>query len=93
MMVASESSYDISICVNLESLPSNIGKMATLTITLHFNRISVSVEELAEKIALLKRNCFASVFDKYFDLQAEGGVQKTAIIHYRDQETMLVHVM
>lgn len=45
-------------------------------------------ESLADKIALLKRNCFASVFNKYFDLQAKGGEKSTAIIHYRDKETM-----
>lgn len=48
-----------------------------------------SIEKLAGHIALLKRNCFASVFEKYFELQAKGGGEKsTAIIHYRDQETM-----
>lgn len=47
------------------------------------------LEGFARKIAMLKRNCFASVFEKYFDLQAKGGEDKsTAIIHYRDQETM-----
>ena len=47
-------------------------------------------EKLAGEVALLKRNCFASVFEKYFDTQAKGGDSSTAIIHYRDQETMLV---
>ena len=38
---------------------------------------------------MLKRNCFASVFEKYFDIQTKGSTEKsTAIIHYRDQETM-----
>lgn len=49
-----------------------------------------NVEELAKNIALLKRNCFASVFSKYFAIQAKGGEKSTAIIHYRDQETMYV---
>jgi len=41
------------------------------------------------KVALLKRNCFASVFEKYFDIQAEKKEEKeTAIIHYREKETM-----
>lgn len=47
-----------------------------------------TAEALATKVALLKRNCFASVFEKYFELQAKGGEKGTAIIHYRDQETM-----
>ena len=41
------------------------------------------------KVAQLKRNCFASVFEKYFDIQAEKKeVKETAVIHYRDKETM-----
>ena len=48
----------------------------------------VLIEELATRVAMLKRNCFASVFEKYFELQEKGGEKSTAIIHYRDQETM-----
>ncbi len=45
--------------------------------------------ELVKKASLLKRNCFASVFEKYFEFQekGEGGI-KRAIVHYRDDETM-----
>lgn len=46
------------------------------------------LDGLAKQFALLKRNCFASVFDKYFDIQANGGEKSTAIIHYRERETM-----
>ncbi len=46
------------------------------------------LDEWATKVALLKRNCFASVFEKYFDSQKSGGEKTTAIVHYRDQETM-----
>ena len=92
-MVESESGYDISVCVSLDSLPSDIGKNeARTTNQLWVNHIAIfplsCVEGLASKIALLKRNCFASVFNKYFDLQSKGGEKSTAIIHYRDQETM-----
>lgn len=46
---------------------------------------------LVKKIGLLKRNCFASVFQKYFEFQEQGlEGQKKAIIHYRDDETMYV---
>lgn len=42
-----------------------------------------------KKIGLLKRNCFASVFEKYFDFQEKGDEgQKRAVIHYRDDETL-----
>ena len=46
------------------------------------------LEGLATHIALLKRNCFASVFEKYFEIQSKGGEKSTAIIHYREKETM-----
>jgi actin related protein 2/3 complex, subunit 2 len=40
---------------------------------------------------LLKRNCFASVFEKYFDFQEQGlEGEKFAVIHYRDEETLYV---
>ena len=29
-------------------------------------------EEVVKKIGLLKRNCFASVFEKYFEFQEQG---------------------
>lgn len=47
--------------------------------------------EIVKKAALLKRNCFASVFEKYFQFQANGEAgHKRAVIHYRDEETMYV---
>ena len=46
-------------------------------------------EEIVKKAGLLKRNCFASVFEKYFEFQQNGiEGQKRAVIHYRDDETM-----
>lgn len=49
---------------------------------------------LVRKIAMLKRNCFAAVFEKYFEYQAKqevaAGHHKRAVIHYRDDETMYV---
>lgn len=55
-------------------------------------------EALVKKIGLLKRHCFASVFEKYFDFQEKmcessedtSKLQKKAIIQYRDQEIMSV---
>ena len=49
---------------------------------------SVVTAGLARKVALLKRHCFASVFEYMFDKQAAGGSKDKAIIHYRDDETM-----
>lgn len=46
---------------------------------------------LVKKIGLLKRNCFASVFEKYFDFQERGDEgQSRAVIHYRTDETLYV---
>lgn len=41
---------------------------------------------------MLKRHCFAAVFERYFDYQAnpESASHKRAVIHYRDDETMYV---
>ncbi|XP_062517445.1 actin-related protein 2/3 complex subunit 2-like [Corticium candelabrum] len=48
-------------------------------------------ETVIQKAALLKRNCFASVFEKYFNAQAKGDTSESrAIVHYRDDETMYV---
>jgi len=48
-------------------------------------------EEVVKKAGLVKRNCFASVFEKYFEFQQQGVEgQKRAVIHYRDDETMYV---
>lgn len=46
-------------------------------------------EVICRKIGLLKRNCFASVFEKYFDFQERGEEgQKRAVINYRTDETL-----
>lgn len=48
-------------------------------------------DELILKAGLLKRNCFASVFEKYFEFQERGEEgHKRAVIHYRDDETLYV---
>lgn len=49
-------------------------------------------QPLVRKIAMLKRHCFAAVFERYFDYQAnpESASHKRAVIHYRDDETMYV---
>lgn len=50
-----------------------------------------NADDIIRKASHLKRNCFASVFEKYFDFQERGEVgDKRAVIHYRDDETMYV---
>jgi len=62
-----------------------------VTVQLDLNNIADNWEEIVKKCGLLKRNCFAAVFEKYFDFQEAGeeGHQR-AVIHYRDDETMYV---
>ena len=44
-----------------------------------------------KKVGLLKRNCFAAVFEKYFEFQERGEEgHRRAVIHYRDDETMYI---
>ena len=48
-------------------------------------------EAIVSKAGLLKRNCFASVFERYFEFQErEEEGHKAASIHYRDDETMYI---
>uniref|UniRef100_A0A8C2HVT7 Arp2/3 complex 34 kDa subunit n=1 Tax=Cyprinus carpio TaxID=7962 RepID=A0A8C2HVT7_CYPCA len=48
-------------------------------------------EEMIHQAGILKRNCFASVFEKYFKFQEEGREgEKRAVVHYRDDELMPV---
>jgi len=61
-----------------------------ISVQFSYESLPENKEEWASKVALLKRNCFASVFEKYFELQAKGGEKSTAIVHYRDKETMYV---
>lgn len=47
--------------------------------------------EIIKNAGLLKRNCFASVFEKYFEFQERGEEgHRRAVIHYRDEETMYI---
>uniref|UniRef100_A0A670JZP2 Arp2/3 complex 34 kDa subunit n=1 Tax=Podarcis muralis TaxID=64176 RepID=A0A670JZP2_PODMU len=48
-------------------------------------------DSIVHQAGMLKRNCFASVFEKYFKFQEEGkDGERRAVIHYRDDETMYV---
>ncbi len=65
-------------------------------VTLLFDLAAVPQDwkQLAMKASLLKRNCFASVFEKYFEFQERGETgHKTAVIHYRSDETMFVRAL
>lgn len=60
-----------------------------VSILIDLENIPEDWPELVKKIGLLKRNCFASVFEKYFDFQERGEEGQTrAVIHYRSDETL-----
>jgi len=55
------------------------------------SQIPQDYNQIIQKASRLKRNCFASVFEKYFDFQERGEAgHKRAVIHYRDDESMYV---
>uniref|UniRef100_A0A3Q3K2J4 Arp2/3 complex 34 kDa subunit n=1 Tax=Monopterus albus TaxID=43700 RepID=A0A3Q3K2J4_MONAL len=48
-------------------------------------------DDVIHQAGMLKRNCFASVFEKYFKFQEEGKEgERRAVVHYRDDESMYV---
>lgn len=62
-----------------------------VSLLFNLDNIPPNHEQVIKKAGLLKRNCFASVFEKYFEFQEKEQVgHKRAIIHYRDDETMYV---
>nr|CAG4642577.1 EOG090X07NU [Evadne anonyx] len=65
----------------------------SISVVIDLENIPANWEEVVKKIGLLKRNCFASVFEKYFEFQEQGEDcqgHKRAVIHYRDEETLYV---
>ncbi|KAI8489973.1 PREDICTED: actin-related protein 2/3 complex subunit 2-like [Branchiostoma belcheri] len=62
-----------------------------VSILFDLENVPENKEEAVKKAGLLKRNCFASVFEKYFQFQQEGQEgEERAVINYRDDETMYV---
>lgn len=60
-----------------------------VTCLIDLDNIPSDWTDVVQKMGLLKRNCFASVFEKYFDFQVAGDEgQNRAVIHYRDDETL-----
>uniref|UniRef100_A0A452DNM6 Arp2/3 complex 34 kDa subunit n=1 Tax=Capra hircus TaxID=9925 RepID=A0A452DNM6_CAPHI len=53
--------------------------------------LPASKDSIVHQAGMLKRNCFASVFEKYFQFQEEDKEgENRAVIHYRDDEIMYV---
>ncbi|XP_059088472.1 probable actin-related protein 2/3 complex subunit 2 [Tigriopus californicus] len=69
-----------------------------VTVEVDLTNIPDDWEAMVAKIGLLKRHCFAAVFERYFEFQemqakeekVDEEAHKTAIIHYRDDETLFV---
>lgn len=74
---------------NLASCPES-GYNVTLVYDLADKNQINNSKALIEQAALLKRNCFAAVFEKYFEAQEQGKSIKRAVVNYRDDETMYV---
>jgi len=66
-----------------------------ISLLIDLENLPADKEGLIKSVGLIKRNCFASVFERYFDFleqEDEGARQSSerAIIHYREGETMYV---
>lgn len=60
-----------------------------VSLTYNLNELPDDCSTIVNQASHLKRNCFASVFEKYFDFQSKGQTgAKRAVIHYRDDETL-----
>ncbi|VEL29841.1 unnamed protein product [Protopolystoma xenopodis] len=74
-----------------ENLCENPQPKCSVSLIFDLERLPEDYISLSTKAALLKRNCFAAVFEKYFEFQAraeEVNDSKRAVIHYRDDETL-----
>lgn len=77
------------ICRRLYNLLLWIGY--NVSVLYDLEALPANKDEVVHQAGMLKRNCFASVFEKYFKFQEEGkeGEQR-AVVHYRDDESMYV---
>nr|CAH8866552.1 unnamed protein product [Trichobilharzia regenti] len=69
----------------------------SVTLCIDLENLPEDCNRLAYKCGLLKRNCMAAVFERFFEFQANSSsVQsgsKRAIIHFREDETMYVQAL
>ncbi|KAF1763553.1 hypothetical protein GCK72_011819 [Caenorhabditis remanei] len=74
---------------HMRATPESGGFNVTLEYDL--SALPGNTSELVQKASALKRNCFASVFEKYFEFQEAGQEgHKRAVINYREDETMYI---
>ena len=66
----------------------------SVSLLFDMQKIPENWKDVAMKASLIKRNCFASVFEKYFEFQEKGETgHKTAAINYRSDETLFVRAL
>nr|CAX69573.1 actin related protein 2/3 complex, subunit 2 [Schistosoma japonicum] len=68
----------------------------SVTLCIDLENLPQDHNQLAHKCSLLKRNCMAAVFEKFFEFQIKSDVNsgsKRAVIHYRNDETMYVQAL
>uniref|UniRef100_A0A0N4ZIT0 Arp2/3 complex 34 kDa subunit n=1 Tax=Parastrongyloides trichosuri TaxID=131310 RepID=A0A0N4ZIT0_PARTI len=62
-----------------------------ITLLYNLEELPNNYGDIITEASLIKRNCFAALFEKYFKLQQSGEITKEqAIIHYREDETLYV---
>lgn len=66
------------------------GQHATIIVDMN-TLAGPDAERTIRKVAMLKRHCFAAVFDKYFSLQQAGQTADEAVINYRPKESMFIN--
>ncbi|KAF5401965.1 Actin protein 2/3 complex subunit 2 [Paragonimus heterotremus] len=66
----------------------------SVSLVYDLDHLPVDYEQLARQASLLKRNCFAAVFERFFEFHAlcEGTAEglKRAVIHNRADETLYI---
>lgn len=66
------------------------GGTSDITLLFTIDNLPENHQKLANDASRLKRNCFAAVFEKYFEAQASGSEVKRAVIHYREGESIYI---
>lgn len=80
--------HNVNECVD-EFMIFFLGTGYNVSLLYDLEALPANKDEAVHQAGMLKRNCFASVFEKYFKFQEEGkeGEQR-AVVHYRDDESM-----
>ncbi|KAL3317273.1 Actin- protein 2/3 complex subunit 2 [Cichlidogyrus casuarinus] len=74
-----------------EYLMSKPIEESSVALQFDLDKLPDDFAKLAHDAALIKRNCFAGVFEKFFEFLGEETVgMKQAVIHFRQDETLYV---